>query len=373
LALPILAACRHVEPASANAAEGPQPGPGEAWLTADQIREQKIDVATVAEQAIDDAVTTSGRVTFDDLRVAHIYSPVTGRVSSVTAALGQKVKKGQPLASIESPDIGQVSSDLNKADADLIAATHDYERKKALFDVKATSAADFEAAEDAWRQAKAERARAEQKAKMLRAGGIDLVSQGYTLSSPIDGEVIARAVAPGIEVQGQYGGGTAVELFTVGQLDKVWVLADVYESDLSRVAVGAKVTVSVLAYQGKTFEGVVDWVSGTLDPQSRTARVRCTFQNADGALKPEMYASVRIAAQEAKKQVAVPRDAVVKMGEQSVVFVEAGPAPGGRVRFERVPVSVDDTYGGAFVPVEHGLEPGAHVVASGAQALSAAM
>src|SRR5205814_3047194 len=130
-------------------------------------------------------------------------------------------------------------------------------RKKDLLEVKACTASEYERAEDSYRTAKAEHARAEQKAKLFRNGGVDLVSQGYALTSPIDGEVISRSLHPGVEVQGQYGGGSAVELFTVGELEKVWVMADVYESDLARVAVGANVVVNVVAYPGKTFTGTV--------------------------------------------------------------------------------------------------------------------
>ena len=327
----------------------------------------------MSEQDIDAVVVTSGRVTFEDNRVAHIYSPVNGRVASIDASLGQRLAKGAPLATIQSPDIGQASSDSNKADADLIAAKHDFDRKKALYEAHAASAADYEASEDAYRQAKAERERASQKAKLLRAGGIDSRVAGLRAHFADFGEVISRNVSPGVEVQGQYGSGQAVELFTVGELDKVWVIADVYESDLARVAVGAKSSVSVISYPGRTFEGTVDWVSGALDPQTRTARVRCTFDNADRKLKPEMYATVRIAATEPRKSIAVPRDAVVRLGDQAVVFVQQGAAPDGRARFERLPVSVDETAPGSFIPVEHGIEAGAKIVVSGSQVLASAI
>jgi cobalt-zinc-cadmium efflux system membrane fusion protein len=369
--LPVLAGCRE----SASAAE-PARESGVAWLTPEQIRAAQIEVAPVAEHPVDEVVATTGRVTFDDQRVAHVFSPVTGRVASVDAALGQRLKRGAPLATIVSPEIGQWSSDLHKADADLIAADHDFKRKSELLAVKAVAQADYEASEDAYRQAKAEKERAEQKASLLRAGGgASAVSQGYTLTTPIDGEVISRALNPGIEVQGQYDNGGAVELFTVGELDKVWVLADVYESDLGRIAVGAKVSVKALAYQGKTFEGSVDWISGALDPATRTARVRCVFDNPDRLLKPEMYATVRIMATKARTALSVPRSAVVHLGEQAVVYAQSGePASAdGRVRFELMPVAVDDAIEGAFVPVEHGLEAGERVVTRGTQAFASAM
>jgi cobalt-zinc-cadmium efflux system membrane fusion protein len=366
--LPALAGCRE----SASAAE-PTKESGVAWLTPEQIRTAQIQVAPCAEHPVDEVVATTGRVTFDDQRVAHIYSPVTGRVASVDAALGQRLKRGAALATIVSPEVGQWSSDLHKADADLVAAEHDFKRKSELLAVKAVAQADYETSEDAYRQAKAEKERALQKAQLLRAGGASDVSQGYTLTTPIDGEVIARQLNPGIEVQGQYDTGNAVELFTVGELDRVWVLADVYESDLGRVAVGAKASVKALAYPGKTFEGTVDWVSGALDPATRTAHVRCVFDNPDRLLKPEMYANVRIVASKARTALSVPRSAIVRLGEQAVVYAQSGNGADGRVRFELMPVSIDEAIEGAYVPVEHGLEAGANVVTNGTQALSSAM
>src|SRR5580704_5759099 len=106
--LPLLAGCHE----SASAAE-PVKEPGVAWLTPEQIRAAQIEVAPLAQHAVDETVATTGRVTFDDLKVAHVYSPVTGRVSSVDAALGQRLKKGAALATIVYPSVGQWSSDLD--------------------------------------------------------------------------------------------------------------------------------------------------------------------------------------------------------------------------------------------------------------------
>src|SRR5262249_10954449 len=151
---------------------------------------------------------------------------------------GARVKKGAALAIIESPDVGNAFADLAKAQADLIAAEHDFRRQKELYEAHAGSQRDFEAAEDNYGKAKAEMERARRKAALFRKAGGDDVTQGFTLRAPIDGEVISRSVNPGAEVQGQYSGGTAVELFTIGELDSVWVLADVFEMDLGRVAKG---------------------------------------------------------------------------------------------------------------------------------------
>ena len=208
-----------------------------------------------------------------------------------------------------------------------------------------------------------------EKSHLLLASNVSKRTQNYVLRSPIDGQVVARAVTPGMEVQGQYSGGSAPELYTIGNLNTVWVVADVFEVDLPRVRIGAPVTVIVISYPGKIFNGKVDWISGALDPATRTAKVRCTIDNRDQSLRPEMYASVSIAT-DATPKLAVPRTAVVRLGDQMVAFVDRGSAPNGMRRFERRVIDVDETQAGTFVPVLRGLAPGEKVVSSGAVILS---
>ncbi len=357
-------ACGH-----APAPPPPQAPADEAWLTPQQVAEARLEVAPLAEQEVGGVVVTSGRITFDDLRVAHVYSPVAGRISRIVAQPGQRVKKGAPLAVIQSPDVGAAFSDLAKAQADLVAAEHDYKRQKDLFNDGGTSERAVEAARDAWEKARAEFDRARKKAALFRAGTVDNVSQEYTLPAPIDGEVIARNVNPGAEVQGQYGGGTAVELFTIGELDEVWVVGDLFEQDLAQVKVGEPVTVRVVAYPDRGFAGRVDWVSGSLDPQSHTAKLRCDIKNPQRMLKPEMYATVSIAVA-GRRALAVPREAILRLGDQPVVFVEVGRTDAGLIRFARRPIAVVDDEGGDYVPVTHGIEKGERVVTAGAILLS---
>ena len=351
---------------ASNAATQPQPPAGEAWLTQQQVKNANLVVKDVADQDVGGAVVTSGKVTFDDLRVSHVFSPVTGRVVRIEAQPGQRVKKGAPLAVIESPDVGNAFSDLAKAHADLEAAERDYKRQKELFDAHAASQKDYETSLDNWQKAKAELSRAQKKAALLsKGGGADSVTQEYTLRAPIDGEVVTRNLSPGMEVVGQYSQGNAVELFTVGELDHVWVVADVYEMDLGRVKKGARVTVRVVSYPNRIFEGVVDYVAGQLDPATRTTKMRCTIANPDRDLKPEMYATVSVSVAE-RKALAIPRSAMLRLGDQTVVFVQMGTAPNGLIRFERRPVAVDEDEGGDYMPVTHGLERGEKIVTSGA-------
>jgi cobalt-zinc-cadmium efflux system membrane fusion protein len=349
----------------------PEPPADEVWLSPQQVRDAKIEIQPVATHDVDDTILTSGSVALDDLRTGHVFSPVTGRVISIVAGLGQRVNKGDPLAIIESPDIGNAVSDAHKAQAELIAAEHDLKRKKELFEKRAVAAGDLEAATDNYNRAKAEMERAVRKEQLLRVGNADTVTQRFSLPSPVDGEVLNRNISPGLDVVGQYSGGASVELFTVGELEKVWVLGDLYEMDFARVKVGAPVIVTVVAYPKKEFSGVVDWVSGQLDSSTRTAKVRCTFENKDRFLRPNMYATVQISVDK-ENALAIPRNALLRLGNDKAVFVETGES-GGLVRFKKVTIekdAVDEGEASQWLVIRKGLEPGQQVVVNGAILLS---
>lgn len=340
----------------------------EIWLWHDQVMAAKLVVEPLAPQPVGGLVLTSGRVTFDDLKVAHVMSPVTGRVVQIEAQPGQRVKKGDTLAVIESPDVGSAFSDLQKAHAEFTSADKDLKRQKELFDVHAGSQRDLETAQGNYAKSKAELDRAKRKAQLLSNGKSGAGSQSYTLRAPIAGEVIARNLNPGAEVQGQYSGGS-VELFTIGELDTVWVMADVFEMDLGRVKRGTACMVRVVAYPKRTFVGVADWVSESLDPATRTAKVRCKLDNAERDLKPEMYATAALAV-DRQRALALPRSAILRLGDQTMVFVEMGKAPDGRTRYERRPVSISEEMGGDYLPVIRGIAAGERVVTVGAVLLS---
>jgi len=269
---------------------------------------------------------------------------------------------------IQSPDLGTTVSDLEKAEADLSAASREYERQRELYQAHAAAQRDFEAAESNYRKARAEKERAAQKSRLL-LGSSASSNQEYILRSPIEGEVISRAITIGMEVQGQYSGGNTPELFTIGNPDPVWVLADVFEVDLPRVHASAPVSVSVVSYPDRRFTGRVDWISGALDPTTHTAKVRCSVDNSAHLLRPEMFATTSIAT-DGHQKLAVPRTAVVRLGEQMVAFVEKGAAPTGAVRFERRIIGVDEGNAGDYVAVTRGLSAGEKVVSSGAIVLS---
>jgi cobalt-zinc-cadmium efflux system membrane fusion protein len=365
LCMLVLSACGSKEAEQDPADQHPA---GEAWLSPERVAQAGIVVNPATEQPIGTAIVTSGRVTFDDSRVTHVFSPVNGRVLEVLAQPGARLERGAPLATLASPDIGQAFSDMVKAEADLAAAQREFARQRELFEAHAGAQRDLEGAENNSRKAQAELDRAKQKVVLLAPNAKNEVTQDYTLRAPIPGEVIARNVNPGAEVQGQYSGGAAIELFTIGELDRVWVVADVYEVDIPKVKKGAVVSVKVVSYPDRSFQGSVDWISGALDPASHTAKVRCSIQNPRRELRPEMYATASIALEDVRA-LALPRSAILRLGDRTVVFVEKGQTPKGLLEFEPRNVTLRDV-GSDFVAVTDGVKAGEKVVTSGAIFLS---
>ena len=344
-----------------------RPPPGEAWLSPQQVQDGQISVVTVDERPVAAELDTPGRIAFDDSHIAHVFSPVSGRVVRIEAQLGQPVRRGAPLVTLESPDVGVAAADVGKAEADLQAAERELRRQRELVEAHAGAQRDLEAAQAARDRAAAELARARQRARLFHRG-TDGVSQEVTLRAPIDGEVIARAVTPGMEIAGQASGGASPELFTIGNVERVWAVADVFEMDLPRVKPGAPVAVKVVAFPERVFQGRVDWIAPALDPQTRSARVRAALLNPGRELLPEMYATLSISTAP-RIALAIPRSALLHLGDQTVVLVQTGRSENGLLRFQqrRVQVEADDA---DPVVVLDGLTRGEQVVSSGSLLLS---
>src|SRR5262249_42799410 len=160
--------------------------------------------------------------------------------------------------------------------------------------------------------------------KMLHATESGSATQEFLLRSPIAGEVINRTATPGLEVQGMLSSANIVqELFTVGEIDRVWVWGDFYEKALARGRRGHPVAFSSVASPAHPVSGSIDFVGDTLDKDTRTQRLRCTVENADHFLKPEMYVTLSIQV-ERREALAVPRASVIRSGDRQIVFVEDG-------------------------------------------------
>lgn len=320
--------------------------------------ERLIRTARVAASPSGGELTLTGEVGFDERRVVHISPLVEGVARQVTVTLGDTVKRGQVLARIESRELGQLRSRLQQARARLALAGTELERERRLFDEKISSGKERARAEAEHKRARIALEGVQDQLRLLGLSGAGGAGR-MVIRSPRAGTVVAKHVVPGESVS------PAREIFTVADLNRVWVWASVYERDLAPLlraqaarALAARVTVA--AFTGRVFTGRVDYVGATMDEATRTVKVRVAVDNDDGALRPGMFADIAIGLGEGHSELLVPAEAVLSDGERRFVFVRHK----GR-RFLRRDVRVGPERGGK-VRVASGLSVGEEIAVQGA-------
>ncbi len=301
--------------------------------------------------------TLVARVAFDERRLATIGPPVSGRVASVEVVTGDKVKKGDILLTIHSPDIAAVQAQVAEARSARILADHTLKRTASLVRDGAASQAELQQAQAQQQQAMEEEHRA--ISSLAAVGGGD-GSADYHLRSPIDGIVVERQVAVGREVNV----GQDQPLLSIADLGKVWVIADLYEQDLGLVKVNAPATVFTPALPGKKFPGTIVYVGDVVDSTTRAMRTRIEIDNPDNILRPGMFAQAIVETQ-ALDAVDVPVSAVLARRDQFFVFLQATDGS-----YHQKEVKVGEQQG-LHVTIIDGVSPGDRLVTQGAILLDA--
>jgi cobalt-zinc-cadmium efflux system membrane fusion protein len=302
----------------------------------------------------------TGAITYDQNRMSHIGPKTDGRVTELRVEVGTRVSQGQVLAHLESTEVGNTRAELSEAEALLLIARETFDRETRLEAQGISSRREVLVAEAQLRTIEAQRRSAEERLRLLGAaahgegGHFDVVA-------PYDGVVVERHGARGEVV------GPADQLFTVADLTRLWIELDVFERDLAAVAEGQSVEVTTAAWPGRTFPARIVYVGDILDPASRTVRARVELENADGALKPGMFATAFVATAAGSTTVAVPRDAVQNVEGSDVVW-RPGDEPGG---FVASPVLLGRELPGGLVEVMAGLVAGDSLVVQGAFTLKA--
>lgn len=274
-------------------------------------------------------VTLSGKIAYGEDRYSRISSPLQGRVVEVRARLGGRVKAGDILLVVDSPDIAQAYSEYVKEDSELQYATRAYELAKDLYDGKALALKDLKQAENELVKARAEFRRAKERLLSLRIAPEELnkpvdrqqITSRFEMRSPLTGIIVERTVTPGQSVTGD----PVNVLFTIADLDVLQVVADVYERDLALVREGQSAIVKVEAYPDVDFPAEVTAVGDVVDPVTRTIKVRARVNNEAHKLKPEMFARLQLDVSDIGAILTVPREAVLEAdGKQFVYVVEEG-------------------------------------------------
>jgi len=290
---------------------------------------------------------------------------VAGRVTKVGPALGDRVRRGQTLAEIYSPTLAEAQTRYVSAQAMLDAHDRELQRTQKLVEIGAASRQELEKihAEHAAQTAAVQSARSQLELLGLSASALDKMAPGHTVSAttnipaPIDGVVTERGANVGLNVD------TATKLFTVVDLSRVWVVADLYEKDFSRVRVGSEATITMAARPELTLHGRVSYIDPQVSADTRTAKVRIEVPNTGAQLRLGMYADVVVvvAGTSGRPDLRVPRNAVQNVGDRTVVYLANPKAPGTFIERE---VRLGQT-SGEQVEVTSGIQSGDVVVTEG--------
>ncbi|MCU0246026.1 MAG: efflux RND transporter periplasmic adaptor subunit [Bryobacter sp.] len=331
-----------------------------------------IVVEPVQSSRMEALVKATGTIQPVDSRIVQVRPLARGRVLEVHARIGDRVEKGQVLARFDNIEAGELASQADSARAEvqririqLNNARRQAERAKNLLDVGAVPAKEFEAAE-ADAKALEESLRAQQSAlagletRLRRFGESSNGDASLTtIRAPFAGVVIQTEAAPGDVID------SANILFSIADLSSVYVEAQVYEKDLGRVRVQQPVRITVDTYPGESFEGRIVAIKDILNPQTRTAAVRCELANPGNKLKLEMFANLAIPTTETHDALSVPSDAVQTINRRQVVFVRKAD-----LHFEAREVQVLGD--GGRIEIAAGLKAGELVVVKGAFQLKSA-
>lgn len=334
--------------------------------------------APVEQGAVAETIQTTGVVGPDETRLARIRPLADGRVTAVAVRVGDRVAAGQTLLTYDSITAGDLISEYRTAVAGLERATAEadvtkssLERADNLLEMGGVAKGERERRSAEHQRALAEvnsaRAAVTSLERKLRRLGISQ-EELESFRKGTDPNAASRSVvtAPfsGVVTEVHAAQGEVInpdrELFTVADLSRVWLQADVYQKDIGKIRVGQNAQVMVDSYPGETFTGRVTNVSDVLDPDTRTAKVRCEVANRDGRLKLQMFATLALPISTAKEALVIPARAVQDIDGVPTVFVRVD-----EEHFETRAVRVGAPAGDSIEAVE-GLKAGERVVTDGA-------
>jgi cobalt-zinc-cadmium efflux system membrane fusion protein len=330
-----------------------------ALFTIPEDQMSHVQVVTVQPSKITRTLRLTGAVAYNAFNTTPVITQVGGPVAKILVVPGEHVRQGQPLLEVSSPDYSLLLAAYLKARDTFRVADKNYDRAKDLFAHHAIADRDLLQAESDRIQAQADLSAAQEGMRIL---GIpkpeDLekspISAQIPLLAPIGGEIVERLVSPGQVMQA----GTT-QAFTISDMNTVWVLANVYQSDLAYVHDGDAVTVTTDSYPDK-FSGKISFLSPALDPNTRTLQARIVVDNHGGKLKKDMYCVATVTAGIISNAIAVPDAGVLRDDEnQPFVYVASGSN-----QFGRRPVDIGQSENGQ-TQILKGLSPGDKVAANG--------
>src|ERR1700741_2426143 len=321
----------------------PSPSPNSFRPTDYQWQSLKIE--TVKIKTFQDQHATDGKIANDDDATTPVFSPYSGRVTKLFVKAGDEVKQGEPLLAVEATELVQAQNDLINAvstlhttQAQLNLAQTTEKRQHDLYDSKGAplkdwqqSQVDLATAQGSFRSAQIAVAAVRNRLRILGKSDADIaaienapdalnLSPEAMVFAPIGGIVTQRQVGLGQYINSAANGGSS-PIFSIGDMTKVWLLANVHENYAPSMRVGQPVEVHVLAFPGRRFSAKLTYVAASIDPNTHRLPVRAEVENPDGVLKPEMFANFSIIIGKSIDSPAVPEEGVVYEGGTAGVWM----------------------------------------------------
>lgn len=268
----------------------------------DTLSKEK-ELSEVKLQTVESELVLTGKISFNEDKVARVFPLAGGFVRDLSVELGDHVRKGQVMAIIRSPEIAGFTREGVAAESALRVAEKNFQIATELYRTGNISELERVNAEKELETARGELARIKAVLDMYGAG----TGSVYPIKSPVSGVIVQKNIALNMELRTE----DISPVFVVGDLDDVWVMANIYESDITKVKEGYDAEVTTIPYPDKVFKGKVDKIFSLMDAQSKVVKARVTLRNENFELKPEMFANVKIRYNEPVKKLAVPLSALI--------------------------------------------------------------
>ena len=311
---------------------------------------QALQIATVVETTVERPISLPGVVEADPAKLIKIVPPVAGRIERMYKGLGDAVRAGEPLLTLDSADLAQAASDASKAQAALALADHNLTRQQELVAAEIGARKDLQQAQSDQAQAQSELRRAQSRLAQLGSAPGRGNGRQVTVNAPISGHVIEL-----IGAQGGFWNDTNAPLMTVADLSRVWLTASVQEKDLAAVFVGQQAHIVLNAYPDEMLAGRVAYIGQIVEADTRTVKVRVVLDNAAGRLRPGMFARAVLSGA-SHEAITVPATALIQDGFNTRVFVERAPWS-----YESRAVKTGAQIG-SQIEIASGLKPGERIV-----------
>jgi len=272
-----------------------------------------LQIDSVVKCPLVNALTLTGKVSFNEDKVARIFPMVSGNITGVTVQLGDHVNAGQRLGIIRSDEMAGYGNDLVTAKTNLLIAKKNLDASEDMYKSGLLSEKDFTTAQELYKQSESQLNRSNE---VLQINGGNTNGE-FMVKSPISGFIVEKQINNNMAIRPD----NTSDLFTVSDLKDVWVIANVYESNISQVHLGDSVDATTLSYPGRIFRCKVDKILNVLDPTNKVMKVRIVLTNSDYALKPEMFASVTVVNKTNNETLCIPASSLIFENSQYYVLV----------------------------------------------------